>query len=78
VTVEPRSPSNTFNDFLTYAKANHRKLFLSSSVTASATHLAVELLKQMGHLEMTQVTDRDAFQVFSSMFSGDVKIYFEL
>ncbi len=78
MTVAPSSPSNTFNDFLTYAKANPGKLFFGSSGTATTTHLAGELLKQMGSLEMTHVPYRGSPQVISGMLSGDVQIYFDL
>jgi tripartite-type tricarboxylate transporter receptor subunit TctC len=78
MTVPPTSPSNNFNEFLAYAKSNPGKLFFGSSGTATTTHLAGELLKQMGSLEMTHVPYRGSPQVISGMLSGDVQIYFDL
>ena len=78
MTVPPTSPSNTFNEFLVYAKSNPGKLFFGSSGTATTTHLAGELLKQMGTLEMTHVPYRGSPQVIAGMLSGDVQISFDL
>ena len=76
--VPPELPPQNLAEFLAYLKSNPKKVFFGSSGAGTTTHLAGELLKQMGGVEMTHVPFKGSPEVFNAMFSGSVQAYFDL
>jgi len=76
--VPPELPPQNLAEFMAYLKANPRKVFFGSSGAGTTTHLAGELLKQLGGVEMTHVPFKGSPEVFNAMFSGSVQAYFDL
>lgn len=78
LTVARDFPAQTFPEFMAYVKANPRKVFFGSSGSGTTTHLAGEMLKQSGGLEMTHVPFKGSPEVYTAMLSGNVHMYFDL
>jgi tripartite-type tricarboxylate transporter receptor subunit TctC len=74
--VNPAVPAKTVPEFISYAKANPRKLNMASVGNGSVPHLAGELFKMMAGIDMTHVPYRGAAPALTDLMSGQVQVLF--
>jgi tripartite-type tricarboxylate transporter receptor subunit TctC len=74
--VNPSVPAKTVPEFITYAKANPRKVNMASAGTGSGTHLAGELFKVMAAVDMVHVPYRGGGPGLSDLLGGQVQVMF--
>jgi tripartite-type tricarboxylate transporter receptor subunit TctC len=74
--VNPSVPAKTFSEFVAYAKANPGKIGIASPGKGTPAHLAGELLKIMGGVEVVQVPYRGATPALTDVLSGQIQTYF--
>jgi tripartite-type tricarboxylate transporter receptor subunit TctC len=75
--VNPSVPAKTVPEFIAYAKANPRKLNMSSAGTGSAPHVAGELFKMMAGVNVVHVSYRGAGPSLTDLIGGQVQVTFE-
>jgi tripartite-type tricarboxylate transporter receptor subunit TctC len=75
--VNPSVPAKTVPEFIAYAKANPRKLNMSSAGTGSAPHVAGELFKMMAGVNVVHVPYRGAGPSLTDLIGGQVQVTFE-
>jgi tripartite-type tricarboxylate transporter receptor subunit TctC len=71
--VHPSVPAGNVREFLDYARANPGKLSFGSTGVGSNLHLAGELLKLMGRIDMVHVPYSSP-QVMPDMLSGRIQV----
>ena len=74
--VNPSVPAKTVPEFIAYAKANPGKINMASAGIGSPQHVAGELFKMMGGVEMVHVPYRGDALVVPDLISGQVQVYF--
>ncbi|NLS06083.1 tripartite tricarboxylate transporter substrate binding protein [Rhizobium sp. P32RR-XVIII] len=74
--VKPSLGVTTFQQLVDMARKNPGKLTFASAGTGSTTHLAAELLKSAGHLDLVHVPYRGGGPAAEATISGDVSMYF--
>lgn len=74
--VGPNVKAKTLPDLLALAKAKPGTLNFASSGVGSMPHLAGELLKQYGKIEMTHVPYRGAAPAVTDLLAGQVEMMF--
>jgi tripartite-type tricarboxylate transporter receptor subunit TctC len=74
--VNPAFPAKTVPDFISYARANPGKLNMASPGIGTAPHMAGELFKFMGGVDMTHVAYRGSPAVITDLLGGHVQVYF--
>jgi len=74
--VGKRVPASTFPELITLATAKPNSLNYASSGAGSMPHLAGELLKQYGKIEMTHVPYRGAAPAVTDLLAGQVDLMF--
>jgi tripartite-type tricarboxylate transporter receptor subunit TctC len=72
----PRLNVRTLGELLAYARANPGKLSFASSGSASMPHLAGELLKREGRIEMVHVPYKGAAPAVNDLLGGQVHLMF--
>jgi tripartite-type tricarboxylate transporter receptor subunit TctC len=72
--VHPSVPVNTLQELVAYAKANPRKISFGSAGTGSVTHLAVELLKMEGQIDILHVPYRGAAPAVNDLLGGHIQM----
>ncbi len=77
MTVPLTVPAKTLGEFIGWAKANPGKVFFGSVGTGTTSHMAGELLKQIGGFDMTVVPFKGTPAVYAAMFAGDVHMLFD-
>lgn len=74
--VGPNVPAKTLPELLALAKAKPGTLNFASSGVGSMPHLAGELLKQYGKIDMTHVPYRGAAPAVTDLLAGQVEMMF--
>ena len=72
VTVNPKSPDNTFEELLARAKANPGKLTYGTSGAGSPGHLAMEMLRAMTKTEMVNVPYKGGALAVTDLLGGQI------
>jgi len=75
--VTPSLEVKTVADFVAYAKANPRKLNMTSTGTGNLTHLAGELFMMMTGVELVHVPSPGEMQAQSDLLGGRVHVMFD-
>ena len=73
VTVHPSLPVNTLKEFIDYAKARPEQIRYASS--ASAIHLATELLNMMAGIKTVRVPYKGSGPGVPALLSGEVQLF---
>ena len=71
--VNPSLPVTSLKQFLEYARSHPGTLNYGSTGTGAISHLAVELFKQMGKVDMAHVPYKGTSQVINDMLSGQIQ-----
>ena len=74
VTVNPKSPDNTFEDLLARARANPGKITYGTSGAGSPGHLAVELLRSMAKVDMVNVPYKGGAPAVTDLLGGQIDV----
>jgi tripartite-type tricarboxylate transporter receptor subunit TctC len=74
--VNPSVPAMTLPEFIAYAKANPGKLNMASPGNGTSVHLAGELFKMMGGVNMPHVPYRGDAPAFIDLLGGQVQVMF--
>jgi tripartite-type tricarboxylate transporter receptor subunit TctC len=74
VVVHPSLPVTTLPEFIAYAKANPGKLNIASPGTGTGPHMAGELLKMTGGLDLVHVPYRGAAPALTDLIGGQVQV----
>jgi tripartite-type tricarboxylate transporter receptor subunit TctC len=72
--VHPSLPASSFGELLAYAKANPGKVNFGSAGSGSITHLAGELLKAEGKLDLVHVPYKGAAPAVTDLVGGQVQM----
>jgi tripartite-type tricarboxylate transporter receptor subunit TctC len=76
VFVVPKdSPANSMNEFITYAKANSKKLNFSTVGSGSLGHLGAEVFNSMIGANITHVPYKGSPQAMTALISGETDMY---
>jgi tripartite-type tricarboxylate transporter receptor subunit TctC len=75
--VHPAVPVNTVPEFISYAKANPRRISMASFGTASISHVAGELFKLAAGIEMLHVPYRGSAPMLIDLLGGQVQTAFD-
>jgi len=77
VLIVPRtSPSNTIEQFISYAKSSPNQLNFASVGSGSLGHLAAELFKMTTGTSIVHIPYKGTPQAMTSILSGEVQMYF--
>jgi tripartite-type tricarboxylate transporter receptor subunit TctC len=74
--VNPSVPAKSVAEFITYAKANPRKLNMASAGTGTGSHIAGELFKMMAGVDMVHVPYRGGAPALADLLGGQMQVYF--
>jgi tripartite-type tricarboxylate transporter receptor subunit TctC len=74
--INPQVPAKTVAEFIAYAKANPGKINAASGGTGTAVHLAAELFKTMGGVDLVHVPYRGLAPALTDLISGQVQLMF--
>lgn len=74
--IHPSIPASNAGELVEYAKKNPGKLAFGSSGTGSPHHLAGELLKQVGRIDMVHVPYKGAGPSMQDLIGGQIPIVF--
>ncbi|MEO8753073.1 MAG: tripartite tricarboxylate transporter substrate-binding protein [Casimicrobiaceae bacterium] len=74
VTVNPKSPDNSFADFLARAKAQPGKLTYGTGGVAGPGHLAFEMLRSMTGVDILHVPFKGGAQAISGLLGEQVDV----
>lgn len=69
-------PVKTGPEFLSYARANPGKINFGSSGNGTSSHLASELFRSMGNLDMVHIPYKGAAPSIADLMSGQVQMMF--
>ena len=72
VTVNPKSPSNTFEDILTRARAQPGKLTYGTSGVGSPSHMAMELVRSMAKVDLVHVPFKGGAQAVTALIGEQI------
>lgn len=76
VFVVPKdSPANSLNEFISYAKANSKKLNFSTVGAGSLGHLGAELFNAMIGTNITHIPYKGSPQAMTALISGETDMY---
>lgn len=75
--VNPSMPVKDVKSLVDYAKANPGKLNFASGSTGSASHLAGEMLKTAGGIQMTHIPYKGGGPAVQDLIAGHVGLMFE-
>jgi len=76
VAVSPKLGVKTLSEFISLAKSRPGKLTFGSSGKGSASHLTVELFKQMAGVDMLHVPYKGTGQAVSDLLGGAIDVMF--
>jgi tripartite-type tricarboxylate transporter receptor subunit TctC len=76
--AHPSVPAKTVAEFITYAKANPRKISMASFGSGSASHLAGELFKLMAGVDLVHVPYRGGAAMITDLVGGQVEVGFDV
>jgi len=74
--VNPSVPAKSVPEFITYAKANPRKLNMASGGVGTGSHIAGELFKMMAGVDMIHVPYRGGGPAYNDLLAGQVQVIF--
>ena len=74
--VNPSVPAKTVPEFIAYAKANPGKINMASSGNGTPQHVAGELFKMMGGIDMIHVPYRGDGLSLTDLIGGRVQVLF--
>jgi tripartite-type tricarboxylate transporter receptor subunit TctC len=72
--ANPSAPVKSFDELITYAKANPGKLTYGSSGNGTPQHFAVELLKATAGIDLTHVPYKGAAAVVNDAVGGQINL----
>ena len=72
VTVNPKSPSNTFEDILTRARAQPGKLTYGTSGVGSPSHMAMELVRSTAKVDLVHVPFKGGAQAVTALIGEQI------
>ena len=75
--VSPKLPVNSVTELIALAKREPGKLNASSWGNATIPHLALELFKRAGSIDIAHVPYRDARQAVIDLIAGEVQLTFD-
>jgi tripartite-type tricarboxylate transporter receptor subunit TctC len=75
--VHPSLPVKTVKELLAYGKANPGRLNFGSGGTGATPHLAGEMLKTMGALQMTHVPYKGGGPALADLMAGQIQLMLE-
>ena len=75
--VHPSLPVRSVKELVALARKNPGKLNAASSGSGTSNHLAIELFKQLGGVDVTNVPYKGGAQVFQAVLSGEVDFNFQ-
>jgi tripartite-type tricarboxylate transporter receptor subunit TctC len=76
--VHPSLPARDFKEFLALAKSTPGGLDYASSGAGTSPHLAAEMLKSMGAVNIVHVPFKGNAEVMNALLGGHVKVHFGL
>jgi tripartite-type tricarboxylate transporter receptor subunit TctC len=76
--AHPAVPAKNIPEFITYAKANPRKISMASFGSGSASHLAGELFKLMAGVDLVHVPYRGSAAMITDLIGGQVQVGFDV
>jgi len=76
--VNPSVPIRTVPEFVTYAKANPRKINMASAGPGSAPHLFGELFKVMAGVDLVTVHYRGSAPALPDLIGGQLQVMFDV
>ena len=76
--AHPSVPAKTIAEFITYAKANPRKISMASFGSGSASHLAGELFKMTAGVDLVHVPYRGGAAMITDLIDGQVQVGFDV
>jgi tripartite-type tricarboxylate transporter receptor subunit TctC len=76
--AHPSVPAKTIAEFITYAKANPRKISMASFGSGSASHLAGELFKLTAGVDLVHVPYRGGAAMITDLVGGQVQVGFDV
>jgi tripartite-type tricarboxylate transporter receptor subunit TctC len=76
IAAHPSLPANDVAELIAYARSNPGKISIASYGTGTGSHLAGELFKSMGNVNLVHVSYRGDAQAIPDLLSGRVQIYF--
>jgi tripartite-type tricarboxylate transporter receptor subunit TctC len=74
--VNPSVPAKSVPEFITYAKANPRKVNKAATGTGTGDHIAGELFKMMASVDMVHVPYRGGGPALTDLIAGQVQVMF--
>src|SRR5262245_52512894 len=74
--VNPSFPANTVPEFISYAKANPRKLNTASGGKGDPPHVSGELFKMMANVDLLYVPYRGLAPALTDLIAGQVHVIF--
>jgi tripartite-type tricarboxylate transporter receptor subunit TctC len=75
--VHPSVPVTSVPEFITYAKANPKKLNMASAGNGTVQHMSGELFKLMTGVDMVHVPYRGAGPAIADLLGGQVQVMFD-
>ena len=76
--AHPAVPAKNIPEFITYAKANPRKISMASFGSGSASHLAGELFKLMAGVDLVHVPYRGSAAMITDLIGGQEQVGFDV
>jgi tripartite-type tricarboxylate transporter receptor subunit TctC len=73
--VNPSFPAKTLADFIAYAKANPGKINIASPGVGTPMHVAIELFKLMGGIDLVHVPYRGPAMAFTDLLGGQIQAF---
>jgi tripartite-type tricarboxylate transporter receptor subunit TctC len=73
--VNPSFPAATLAEFIAYAKANPGKINIASPGVGTPMHVAIELLKLMGGIDIVHVPYRGPAMAFTDLLGGQIQAF---
>jgi tripartite-type tricarboxylate transporter receptor subunit TctC len=73
--VNPSFPTKTLADFIAYAKANPGKINIASPGVGTPMHVAIELFKLMGGIDIVHVPYRGPAMAFTDLLGGQIQAF---
>ncbi len=75
IAVHPSVPSNTLQEFITYAKANPGKLNFASQGNGSLSHVGTALLEQTTGINLMHVPYKGSGPAIQDVLAGQVQVF---
>jgi tripartite-type tricarboxylate transporter receptor subunit TctC len=73
--VNPSVPAKTVPEFIAYAKANPGRVNMASGGNGTVSHVAGELFKMMGGVDMVHVPYRGGGPALTDLLGGQVQVF---